>query len=114
MPITRGGTPTAAPEVTRASGVSPYRCDGTSGGDQHRGRAVVDAGGVARGDGAAGDDRPQLGQCLQGGLPRVLVGSTTTASPRRCGTGTGAISRASRPAAIAFAVRSWERSANAS
>ncbi len=40
--------------------------------------------------------------------------ATSTGSPRRCGTDTVVISRASRPAAIALAARSWERSANAS
>jgi len=40
--------------------------------------------------------------------------ATVIGSPRRCGTGTGAISRASLPLEIALAVRSWERSTKAS
>ena len=47
---------------------------GVLGGDDQRGGAVIDAGGVAGGDGAVGaDDRLQLGQRLDAGLARMLV-----------------------------------------
>ena len=74
MPMIRGGTPATAAPRMRARGVRPLRLAASSRGDDQRGGAVVDARGIAGGDGAVlADDRLQLGQRFEAGLARMLV-----------------------------------------
>ena len=73
-PSLRGGTPATAPTVTRASGVqavprAPRRSEATS----TAAAPSLMPGRVAGGHGAARGERPQLGQRLERGRPRVLV-----------------------------------------
>ena len=114
MPITRGGTPVHTIEVTRASGVRPYRSTARS-----------DATSSAAAPSLTPEEFPAVmlppgnsGRSLPSASSEVSRGcssrSTSTGSPLRDGTATGTISRASRPPATALAVRSCDRSANAS
>ena len=114
MPITRGGTPATAPLLIRASGASPYWAT-----------ALSEATSSAAAPSFTPEALPAVtlppgasGASLASASSEVARGCSSTAtvagSPRRCGTVTGSISRASRPSAIARAARCCERSANAS
>ena len=83
MPMIRGSTPAAAIATTRAIGVEPVRLDRRLGRDEQRGRAVVDAGGVAGGDrSAVAERRPCSAASASAVVPaRVLVGVDDTGSP---------------------------------
>ena len=71
----RGGTAADAMPTTRARGVSPCSRRRFLGSEDHRRGAVVDAGGVAGGDGAGvADDRLELGEIVERRIgARMLV-----------------------------------------
>ena len=108
MPITRGSTPAAALPAKRRQRLGAQRRRPLLARDHERGRAVVHAARVARGDAAAGAKRGlERGQPLGGRVrPRVLV----AVERRRPGR---ARRRSGRPPARPPSAR-CERSANAS
>ena len=100
IPISVGSTPTMAQCVRRASGVMPCVADRGLRGEQQRGAAVDDAGGVAGGDAAVlAEGGGELRQPLERRIrAHVVVLRRTPPRPLRDVISTGTTSSRSRPA----------------
>ena len=84
----RGATPAAAPPTMRATRREPVASRAASRGDDQRRGAVVDAGGIARGDGAVLRGTASAASASASSVVSARGCSslsTTTGSPLRCG-----------------------------